>query len=254
MRKNAIANAKRLQRCTGGECSSPLSYIAQLEHPLQRTIQVVQVAHTATLPRQLVINHHRVAEVDVPCAVDFVRHAIGHALGPHSHSNAIVQLVHAGSIQKRAILNAPRNERDLPQIRVAKAERQPEVLHAQQPALAALLCLDGELAAINTLQLAPLDFAFLALDAALIVGGADVARAVCADELEEVGECLLDVRLGRYVEELGAVGGVALGQAELVADGEQAVGDGGCGGELVGFGEEGGGVALADLEVPVCRV
>jgi hypothetical protein len=44
---------------------------------------------------------------------------------------------------------------------------------------------------------------------------------------------------------------VALGEAEFVAGGEEARGDGGGGGEFVGFGEEGGGVAFADFEVPV---
>jgi hypothetical protein len=44
---------------------------------------------------------------------------------------------------------------------------------------------------------------------------------------------------------------VALGEAEFVACGEQAVRNGGGGRKFVGFGEEGGGVAFADLEIPV---
>lgn len=44
---------------------------------------------------------------------------------------------------------------------------------------------------------------------------------------------------------------MALGEAEFVACGEQAVGYCGGSGEFVGFGEEGGGVAFADFEVPV---
>jgi hypothetical protein len=45
---------------------------------------------------------------------------------------------------------------------------------------------------------------------------------------------------------------MALREAELVACGEEAVGDCGWCREFVGFGEEGGCVAFADFEVPVC--
>lgn len=44
---------------------------------------------------------------------------------------------------------------------------------------------------------------------------------------------------------------MALREPEFVAGGEEAVRDCGWGGEFVGFGGEGGGVAFADLEVPI---
>lgn len=44
---------------------------------------------------------------------------------------------------------------------------------------------------------------------------------------------------------------MALGEAEFVAGGEEAVREGGGRGEFVGFGEEGGSVTFADFEVPI---
>jgi hypothetical protein len=46
---------------------------------------------------------------------------------------------------------------------------------------------------------------------------------------------------------------MSLGEPRFVADGEEAGGDGERGGEFVGFGEEGCGVAFADFKVPVWK-
>lgn len=228
------------------------SQLSKTQHIVQHAVQIPRVRHSPTRPA-VFVEQHRVAAraLDTPGLAGRFVHAVCnlHLLLRRRGVVVVVsvQELYALGIQDAGIPNAACNQRRLGQVAVAELEGQAQVLETEGFACAARVSFDGEFGG----GAAAVDGAVFAGDAALEGACADVAGAVGGDFAEQRHEGFFDVGFGRDVEVFGAVGGVALGEAEFVACGQQAVGDGRGGGEFVRFGEEGGGVAFADFEVPV---